>query len=122
MNVKPFYFSECQSQPTQFEFDVFAIKGYQLFGLSCTTSDDKDLIKLKLMEAFVRVRQMGGDEARVGLVVSSWNPTEMSQFKNNLKESWKSESNQIEVFGKDDIKDLSEKLKIWFNGGNPHGK
>src|SRR5216684_6429546 len=56
------------SEGQSFEFDVAAMRGYQLFALSCTTSAEKGLCKHKLFEAYVRARQMGGDEARVALV------------------------------------------------------
>lgn len=54
-------------QRTNFELDVVALRGYQLFAFSCGTSGRKKL-KLKLFELFARARQIGGDEARMGLV------------------------------------------------------
>ncbi len=56
-----------------FQFDVAAMRGYQLFAFSCTTEDGKrkgkrGLLKQKLFESYVRARQMGGDEACAALV------------------------------------------------------
>ena len=60
--------------PPAFEFDVAALRGYQLFGMSCTTSGQKGLCKQKLFEVYIRARQLGGDEARVGLVSGYGDP------------------------------------------------
>jgi len=51
-----------------FELDVIVMKGYQLFGISCTTSQDKSLCKSKGFEVIHRSRQIGGDEAKAVLV------------------------------------------------------
>src|SRR5262249_40802774 len=42
------------SDKDRFEFDVAFVKGYQLFGISCTTSRDRSECKAKLLEAFIR--------------------------------------------------------------------
>ncbi|WP_353684549.1 DUF1887 family CARF protein [Thermodesulfovibrio sp. 3907-1M] len=52
----------------KFELDVVLIKGYQLIGISCTTSDRRGLCKSKGFEIFLRTRQIGGDEAKAILV------------------------------------------------------
>lgn len=51
-----------------FEIDVLVIKGYQLIGISITTSSNKHLIKNKGFEIIHRSRQMGGDEAKSILI------------------------------------------------------
>ena len=111
-----------------FVFDVYAIKGIQLFGISCTVSR-KELLKLKLFEAFVRARQIGGDEARVGLVcMASENPDSgRPKLKRQLKESWDESSNMIEVFGAEDLlvapngtHKLQQQLIEWFSGRVVH--
>ena len=51
-----------------FEFDVAFTRGYQLFAISVSTTSIRELCKLKLFEAYLRARQMGGDEARVALI------------------------------------------------------
>lgn len=53
---------------TKFELDVLLVKGYQLFGISCTTSRSKKICKSKGFEILLRTRQIGGDEARAVVV------------------------------------------------------
>jgi len=52
----------------KFEVDVLALRGYQLFAISCATGADKYNIKHKFFEAYIRARQLGGDEAKVAVV------------------------------------------------------
>ncbi len=92
------------------ELDVAAMRGYQLFGISCTTSVDKHLIKSKLFEAYVRVRQLGGDEARMGLV-AGWEG--VSKFEQEVTRAWDAEG-KIRVFGPQDLPNLAEGLAQWF--------
>lgn len=92
----------------QFEFDVAFVVGYQLFGISCTTSAIRGECKLKLLEAYVRARQLGGDEARVGLVCMS---TDTQGLKNELTAVLLND--KIEVFGRMDLPGLSDKLRAW---------
>ncbi|MDI6714677.1 MAG: DUF1887 family CARF protein [Thermodesulfovibrio sp.] len=59
---------EWSSSNQKFEIDVIIINGYQLIGISCTTSVRKNLCKSKGFEIFMRTRQIGGEEARAVLV------------------------------------------------------
>jgi len=90
------------------QFDVAFTRGHQIFAISCTTSSDRKLCKIKLFEAYLRARQMGGDEARVALVCSSNEPdslkAEISDALANKK---------IAVFGCEDLTDLSTKISRW---------
>jgi len=52
----------------KFEIDVLVINGYQLIGISCTTSDRKSICKSKGFEMLLRCRQIGGDEAKAVLL------------------------------------------------------
>lgn len=102
------------NEPKNFEFDVAFMKGYQIFGLSCTTSDDKGLCKSKLFEAYIRTHQMGGDEARTALVCFY---KDSLVLQNELEKQWEAK-NKIKIFGRDKIFDLKEELKRWiFNVG-----
>jgi hypothetical protein len=104
-----------------FEFDVAAMRGYQLFALSCTTESRKGLLKGKLFEAYVRARQMGGDEARVGLVccAAKENPdSNPSAVQREIEESWDAKG-KVRVFGVEDLPDLPVHLKTWFDS-QPH--
>ncbi|MEG4166134.1 MULTISPECIES: hypothetical protein [unclassified Microcoleus] len=94
-----------------FEFDVAFLRGYQLFALSCTTDTEPGLCKLKLFEAYRRARQMGGDEARVALVCCYDKPEKIKKgFMSQIKDD------KVNVFGLNDLADLSEKLKTWIQG------
>jgi hypothetical protein len=91
-----------------FEFDVAFTRGYQLFAISCTTSSERKLCKSKLFEAYLRARQMGGEEARVALVCCSDEPdTLKSEIANTLS------SKKIAVFGRADLLNLSDNIIKW---------
>lgn len=53
---------------TNFELDIVLVQGYQLVGVSCTTSGDKARCKNKGFEILQRTRQIGGDEAKAILI------------------------------------------------------
>ena len=94
---------------TKFEFDVAAIRGYQLFAVSCTTSASKGLCKSKLFEAYLRSHQMGGDEAHTALVSMYDDP---AKLKSEIEESWFTQGH-VEAFGPGELVDLSDYLKQW---------
>jgi hypothetical protein len=100
-------------QWSYFEIDVVAIRGYQLFAISCTTSSDFKECKLKLFEVYVRAPQLGGDEARIGLVCMVNDP---SQLQRELEQAWNAEKGKIKVFGKRDLPRLESQLQQWFEG------
>lgn len=91
-----------------FEFDVAFTRGYQLFAISCSTTSKRDLCKQKLFEAYLRSRQMGGDEARAILVCCSDEPDSIKAEIGNLLDQKK-----IAVFGCEDLIDLSIKISYW---------
>lgn len=100
-----------------FEFDVAAMRGYQLFALSCTTESRKGLVKSKLFEAYIRARQMGGDEARIGVVccVSNDNPdSNPDRIQGEIEESWDAKG-KVRVFGAEHLQDLPAYLQDWFS-------
>ena len=93
-----------------FEFDVAMMRGYQLFALSCTTSDNKGLCKSKLFEAVSRAEQMGGAEARVGLVTCFDNPSVLlNEVKDLLGEK------RVRVFGRQQLLGIKGELETWLN-------
>ncbi len=118
--------SECQihqagvsfePRERDFEFDVAAMRGYQLFAVSCTTESKKRVLKLKLFEAYVRARQMGGDEARVGLVccAPSDNPdNNPERIQSEIEETWDAKG-KVHVFGAEHLANLPRHLANWFN-------
>jgi hypothetical protein len=107
MSVKP-------ASGNDFEFDVTAMRGYQLFALSCTTDEKNSLCKEKLFEAYVRARQMGGDEARVALVCCHQDPPALQK---EIEETWFTEG-RVRVFGIQHLSSLPDHLKEWFNTAN----
>lgn len=96
-----------------FELDVIAIRDYQLYGFSCDTGTDsvkdgRGHLKLKLFEAYVRARQLGGDEARVALVCAADDPDGLqAEMRRDL------EAPQIRVFGRRDLLHLASRFARW---------
>ena len=50
------------------EIDVIVIKGYEMFLISCTTSQEISFVKQKAFEALYRAEQVGGEHAKVVVV------------------------------------------------------
>ncbi|MEH1820099.1 MAG: DUF1887 family CARF protein [Nostoc sp.] len=100
-----------------FEFDVAFTRGYQLFAISCSTTSKRDLCKSKLFEAYLRARQMGGDEARVALICCFNEP-------DTLKAEILSSTNdkQIAVFGREHLTNLSEEIANWIDQNDEDAK
>ncbi len=95
-----------------FELDVVAIRDYQLYGFSCGTDTDSNggrgHLKLKLFEAYVRARQLGGDEARVALVCAADDPEGLqAEMRRDL------EAPQIRVFGRKHLLYLAQEFARW---------
>lgn len=100
-----------------FEIDVAVLRGYQLFAISCTTDSKKGDVKLKLFEAYVRAHQLGGDEAKIGMVCFA--PHDQADnnpvlIKKEIEEEW-DVKDKFRVFGSNDILTLQTHLKDWFN-------
>ena len=111
------YTANIKTEPINFEVDVVAIRGYQMFAISCTTSKEMSLVKSKLFEAYVRARQMGGDEARIALICCSDEPAQVEkQMASELQYE-----GRIRVFGQPDLPNIGQRLKNWIleqsNGG-----
>lgn len=100
-----------------FQFDVAIVRGYQLFAISCIASEKKEKCKEHLFEAYIRARQMGGEEARVGLVCCAPenNPdSSPSVIQTEIEESWDAQG-KVRVFGAEHLPNLPEHLQDWFN-------
>jgi len=93
-----------------FELDIAIMRGYQLFAISCTTDTDRGRGKSKLFEAYVRARQLGGDEARVGLVALCDKP---AAIEHEVEQQWQAEG-KVRVFGPEHLPNLADLLKQWF--------
>jgi hypothetical protein len=93
----------------EFDVDVIALRGYQLFAFSCSTDSGKGLLKSKLFECFARTRQVGGDEARTALVCCSDSPEKLEEEMRNIGVS----EGHIRVFGRKHLADLATHLTKW---------
>jgi hypothetical protein len=96
------------------ELDVAAMRGYQLFAISCIVSQEKAKCKEHLLEVYVRARQLGGDETKIALVCLYEKP---QLLEREIKEGWFTED-KIRVFGPQHLPKLSEYLRIWFDTAN----
>jgi len=103
----------------QFEVDVVALRGYQLFVFSCTTSVNDGDCKEKLFEAALRARRLGGDEARFALVCPFRREEEGDQkiiitgekIKNELSELL--DRKTFMVFDRSALNNLSTAIRNW---------
>ena len=93
-----------------FELDAAAMYGYQLFGVSCIATERKPRAKGHFLEVYVRVKQLGGDEARAGVVCLVENPEVVEK---EIAREWDTEE-QLRVFGRHDLKDLAAAFERWF--------
>lgn len=98
--------------PYDFEFDVAALQGYQLYAVSCTRSSDRHLCKSKLFEAVVRATQLGGDEAKVALVCCDRNA---QQLQKQVVEAWRAKREHVRVFGPCELPVLTSHFESWLN-------
>lgn len=55
------------------EIDVIAVRGFQMFLFSCTTSQKIKIVKQKAFEALFRAEQLGGEHAKVIVVSTMFN-------------------------------------------------
>lgn len=95
-----------------FQFDVAAIRGYQLFAFACTTEGGgKGLLKQKLFEAYVRTRQMSGDEACAALVCCTTQET-ADELEAEMRRDIILEG-RIRVFGRDHLANLARHMEDW---------
>jgi hypothetical protein len=95
--------------PYDFEVDVAAMRGYQLFALACTRSDVRQMCTTKLLEVSIRSSQLGGEEARAGLVCCSPEPL---LIKQQVEDAW-GVKDRVRVFGCDDLLSLADRLTKW---------
>ncbi len=105
----------------KFNPDVACIFQNRFYYLSCTTNQQFDIAKLKLLEAVVRARQSGGDLARAALVWS--HNGDVNLLRQDVETYWDS-PNPPRVFGYQNLrawagvsggKDLSS-LHDWLDG------
>ena len=83
-----------------FELDVVAALGYQTVVVSCTLAYKHDRVKQKGMEAILRMRQLGGIEARA-IVLCGASRKAQQLIQAELKEETGHPSLPLEIWGKD---------------------
>lgn len=94
-----------------FDLDIVVMRRYQLFVFSCIVSNDAQACKDHLMEALVRARQAGGDEARVGLVcIYKDTKALQEEIASDLDAGGK-----IRVFGQDELVKLADGIRKWLD-------
>lgn len=91
-----------------FEIDVALVHGYQLFGISCTTDSTKALCKSKLLEVYARAEQLGGAEARVGLISFYPKPADLMREVDGLVNA-----QRLQIFRREDLPQIGERLAEW---------
>ena len=117
-------------QPPVFELDVVAIRGYQLHLFSCIATEgmekmvvsdkdepragDRGEAKRHLFEAYMRARQVGGDEARVALVSCVSDPEKLEA---EVTRDWDA-AGKIKVFGRPQLRGLTDAFSDWFRSAN----
>ena len=92
-----------------FELDVVAVLGYQIVVVSCTVDRSHDRIKQKGMEAILRARQLGGDEARA-IVLCSAHQNDAKLIEDELMDEMGSASEPLQVWGRNRWRGLSNKF------------
>ena len=83
-----------------FELDVVAVLGYQIVVVSCTLAYEHARVKQKGMEAILRMRQLGGVEARA-IVLCGASREAQQLIQAELKEETGRSSLSLEIWGKD---------------------
>ena len=93
----------------EFELDVVAILGYQIVVVSCSYSGNSGLVKQKGMEAILRARQLGGDEAQA-IVLCKAHPNEAQLVQQELHDEVGSVGAPLRIWGTDKWRDLHDKF------------
>ena len=83
-----------------FELDVVVVLGYQIVVVSCTLAYEHARVKQKGMEAILRMRQLGGIEARA-IVLCGTSQKAQQLIQSELKEETGHSSLSLEIWGKD---------------------
>lgn len=102
---------------TTFELDVIMLRGYQLIGVSCTTSANKSECKNKGFEIIHRTSQIGGDEAKA-IIITGLCSDQTNNLQEELTLETGSTSSNILALGVDDWKEdvLISKIKRFLEG------
>ena len=111
-----------QKDMPSLELDIAAMRGYQLFAISCIATEEAEKkedstkpgrAKEHLFEAFVRARQLGGDEASIGLISCV---KDAKRLEREIRRDWNED--RILVLGQADLLSLPGRLTEWFERAN----
>jgi hypothetical protein len=100
----------------EFELDLAATIGYQLFAMSCRAAEKKPLAKEHLLEVVTRAGQLGGDEARFA-AITLCDDDKVKELEEEVSQEWDAKG-KIRVFGRSHISDLSTHLLKWLREAN----
>lgn len=109
------FYQNKKQKSDHFELDAACVIGYQLFAVSCIATDDilkasREKAKEHFLEVYVRARQLGGDEARAGLICLI---DDAAGLENEIKRSWDA-AGKVKVFGRNELQNLAQGLTDWF--------
>ena len=93
-----------------FELDVVAILGYQILVVSCSISWRESDIKKKAMEAIIRARQLGGDEARA-LVLCGARREAADNVQAEMEDEIGSDDLPLHIWGTNTWNDLQKRFQ-----------
>lgn len=93
-----------------FELDIFFLIGYQLTGISVTSSEDENLVKSKAFEVLHRVSQIGGEES-MAILVCGLDNCKIQTFEDDIQQTTGSTKEKFKVFGINDWQDIGKKIK-----------
>ena len=112
MGIRP----KSEPDSPEYDIDIGVMQGYRLYAISCTTDADPGMCKLKLFEAYLRARNMAGDETHVGLVCMADRPANLQR---QISRSWDAEG-KVRVFGRSHLCSLADHLADWYIGAGTH--
>lgn len=104
------YGQDIRTTKMEFQADIAAIRGYQLYVMSCYSGNNKQSAKYKLFEASVRARQIGGDEAGAALICMSEDPRAVESDVAQVMQV----EGRFKVFGRRELQHLEQHLQEWF--------
>ncbi len=114
MGIRP----KTEEDRSEYDVDIGVMQGYRLYAISCTTDADRGMCKLKLFEAYLRARNLAGDEAYVALVCMADNPENLER---EISRSWDVEG-KVRVFGRKHLANLHDHLTSWFTTAGLQGR
>ena len=99
-----------------FEIDVILINGYQVCGISCTTSKNDNKCKKKGFEILHRVRQVGGEESKA-VLLTCMSSEQVNRMDEDLKLISGSDD-KLKIIGWDSLEEdeLWEELRAYIWG------